>query len=100
VLNELVNAGASVYERVVSLPLWEEYRDEIKSEIADLRNMGTSGNAGAQTAAVFLQHFTDYPWAHLDIAGPAFLGSADHYRPKGGTGVGVRLLYNYLKNKK
>jgi leucyl aminopeptidase len=100
VLNELVNAGASVYERIVPLPLWEEYRDEIKSEIADLRNMGTSGNAGAQTAAVFLQHFTDYPWAHLDIAGPAFLGSADHYRPKGGTGVGVRLLYNYLKNKK
>lgn len=100
VLNELVSAGASVYERVVSLPLWDEYRDEIKSEIADLRNMGTSGNAGAQTAAVFLEHFTDYPWAHLDIAGPAFLGSADHYRPKGGTGVGVRLLYNYLKNKK
>jgi leucyl aminopeptidase len=98
-MTELCAAGEVVYERVVPLPLWDEYADEIKSDIADLKNLG-NGNAGAQTAAVFLQHFTDYPWVHLDIAGPAFLPTASHYRPKGGTGAGVRLLYNYLKNKK
>jgi leucyl aminopeptidase len=98
-MDELCRAGESVYERIVPLPLWEEYADEIKSDIADIKNLG-GANAGAQTAAIFLRHFTDYPWVHLDIAGPAFLGAASHYRPKGGTGAGVRLLFEFLKNKK
>lgn len=93
----IAEAGESVYERVVDLPLWEEYAKEIESDIADLKNLG-GANAGAQTAGKFLEHFTDYPWLHLDIAGPAFLDSASHYRPKGGTGYGVRLLYQFIKN--
>jgi leucyl aminopeptidase len=93
----IAEAGESVYERVVNLPLWEEYAKEIESDIADLKNLG-GANAGAQTAGKFLEHFTDYPWLHLDIAGPAFLDSPSHYRSKGGTGYGVRLLYQFLKN--
>lgn len=96
-MEAMAEAGESVYERVVNLPLWEEYAKEIESDIADLKNLG-GANAGAQTAGKFLEHFTDYPWLHLDIAGPAFLDSPSHYRPKGGTGYGVRLLYQFLKN--
>jgi leucyl aminopeptidase len=55
--------------------------------------------AGATTAGKFLEHFTDYPWIHLDIAGPAFTESADSYRGKGGTGVGIRLLFDFIRTK-
>jgi leucyl aminopeptidase len=53
--------------------------------------------AGAITAGKFLEHFTDYPWLHLDIAGPAYLRIANGYRVKEGTGVGVRLVYDFIK---
>ena len=90
-------SGWSTYERLVELPLWKEYGDELKSNIADLRNVG-AGNAGMITAGKFLQHFAgDLPWLHLDIAGPAYLRHANGYRTKEGTGVGVRLLYDFLK---
>lgn len=90
-------SGWNTYERLVELPLWKEYGDELKSNIADLRNVGT-GNAGMITAGKFLQHFAgDLPWLHLDIAGPAYLRHANGYRTKEGTGVGVRLLYDFLK---
>jgi leucyl aminopeptidase len=56
--------------------------------------------AGAITAGKFLEKFTDYPFIHLDIAGPAFIPSNDSYRTKGGTGVGVRLLFDFIKNYK
>jgi leucyl aminopeptidase len=92
-------SGAETYERLVELPLWREYGDELKSNIADLRNLGTI-NAGMITAGKFLEHFTNYPWLHLDIAGPAYLRTANGYRPKDGTGVGVRLLYHFIKNYK
>ena len=82
-------------ERIVELPLWEEYDEMIKSEIADMKNIG-GGEAGAITAGKFLERFTDYPWIHLDIAGPAFLHSADHYRAAGGTATGVRLLIEFF----
>lgn len=95
--NQLRESGDDTYERVVEFPLWPEYRDELKSNIADMTNLGKS-EAGAQSAGQFLKHFTDYPWVHLDIAGPSFLSKASAYRPAGGTGVGVRLLYNYLKS--
>ena len=91
-------SGMAVYERLVHLPLWREYGDELKSNTADIKNLGT-GNAGMITAAKFLEHFIDYPWLHLDIAGTAFLKQAKTYRPKEGTGVGVRLLYHFFKNR-
>ena len=91
----LKNAGEKVYERIVEFPLWDEYGDLIKSDIADLKNVG-GREAGAITAGKFLEHFIAYPWIHLDIAGSAFLGLADHYRSKGGTGAGVRLLIDLV----
>ncbi len=89
--------GFDVYERLVELPLWREYGDQLKSNIADLKNLG-GPDAGMITAGKFLEHFTDYPWLHFDIAGSAFLKNADSYRTKEGTGIGVRLMYNFLKN--
>jgi leucyl aminopeptidase len=96
-MSQLKKSGNTTYERVVEFPFWEEYGDLIKSDIADLKNIG-GRDGGAITAGKFLEHFTDYPWVHIDIAGPAFLGTADNYRGKGGTGVGVRLLYDFIKN--
>ncbi|MBL7808379.1 MAG: leucyl aminopeptidase family protein [Saprospiraceae bacterium] len=92
----LEESGFTTYERLVELPLWKEFADELKSNIADLRNLGSS-NAGMITAGKFLENFVDYPWLHLDIAGPAYLRTANSYRTKDGTGVGVRLLYHFLK---
>ncbi len=94
----LKEAGEEVYERIVEFPLWEEYDEMIKSDIADMKNIGGK-EAGAITAGKFLQRYTDYPWIHLDIAGPSFLQSPDQYRSKGGSAVGVRLLSRFLKNR-
>lgn len=96
VKNSLEHSGWATYERLIELPLWREYGDELKSNIADLKNIG-QGNAGMITAGKFLENFVDYPWLHLDIAGPAYLRTANGYRTKEGTGVGVRLLYDFLK---
>jgi leucyl aminopeptidase len=93
----LQGAGNRVYERLVELPLWEEYKDQLKSDIADMKNIGGS-SGGCITAGKFLEQFTDYPWIHIDIAGPSFLPSSDSYRGKNGTGVGVRLLTEFLSN--
>jgi leucyl aminopeptidase len=87
------------HERLVEFPFWDEYNDLLKSEIADLKNIG-GAEAGAITAGKFLEHFTDYPYVHLDIAGPAFLDQPWGYYGKGGTGVGVRLLTDFLANVK
>lgn len=92
----LEESGFATYERLVELPLWKEFGEEIKSNIADYKNLGSS-NAGMITAGKFLENFVNYPWLHLDIAGPAYLRVANGYRTKEGTGVGVRLLYNFLK---
>lgn len=94
--NDLQKTGLEVHERLVEFPLWEEYEPQLKSDIADFSNLG-GANAGATTAGIFLQKFTDYPWMHLDIAGPAYLHATDSYRGKNGTGFGVRLLYQFLK---
>ena len=93
----LFEAGKNTYERLVEFPLWEEYEKQLESDIADLKNLG-GPNAGATTAGMFLKHFVDFPWMHLDIAGPAFLTRPDTYRGKGGSGVGVRLLYQFVKS--
>lgn len=95
---ELDHAGGTVHERVARLPFWDEYGEEIISDVADIKNLG-SDLAGAQTAGKFLARFTTHPYIHIDIAGPAFLTRRDGYRTKGGTGVGVRLLYQFLKQR-
>ncbi len=95
--NALKTAGNDVYERLVEFPLWDEYKEYLNSEIADLKNVG-GRDAGAITAGIFLQHFTGYPWIHLDIAGSAFLSAPSHYKGKNGTGAGVRILYQFFKN--
>lgn len=95
-VQDLLEAGLRCYERLVPFPIWEEYGEMIKTSVADLKNIG-GREAGAITAAKFLEHFTEYPWIHLDIAGPAFLDSESSYRGKHGTGHGVRLLYYFLR---
>lgn len=95
---EIEKAGNEVYERTVFFPFWDEYGDQMKSHIADLKNVG-GATAGMITAGKFLEHFCEAPYVHLDIAGPAWLQADDAYRTKGGTGVGVRMVYQFLKNR-
>jgi leucyl aminopeptidase len=98
VKQQLHKAQESCYERGVEFPLWDEYAEQIKSPIADLKNIG-GAEAGAITAGKFLQHFTSYPWLHFDIAGPAFYeGAPVGYIPKGGTAFGVRMVLEFLRN--
>ena len=97
-MTALKESGKKVHERLAEFPFWDEYKDDLKSTIADLKNLG-GAEAGAITAGKFLEHFTDYPYTHLDIAGPAFMLSPFNYRGIGGTGVGVRLLFDFLKSK-
>jgi leucyl aminopeptidase len=94
----LEKSGFAVHERLVEFPLWEEYDSHLESAIADLKNIG-GAEAGAITAGKFLERFVKFPWLHLDIAGGAFLTGVDSYRGKQGTGIGVRLLYHFLKGK-
>jgi leucyl aminopeptidase len=91
----LVDSGNNVYERLAEFPFWEEYDDLIKSDIAEIKNVG-GPYGGAITAGRFLNNFVSYPYMHFDIAGPAFLKAADSYRGKNGTGTGVRLVFDYL----
>nr|MDQ3048679.1 leucyl aminopeptidase [Bacteroidota bacterium] len=95
--NKLKASGNNVFERLAEMPFWDDYDEMIKSDIADMKNLG-GPYAGAITAGKFLARYIDYPWMHFDIAGPAYLTVKDGYRPKGGTGVGVRLLFDFLKN--
>lgn len=96
----LVQAGNETYERLWRMPVADEYRDALRTDIADMRN--SAGRAGsACIAAMFLKEFVgDVPWAHLDIAGTAFLSEARRYHPRYGTGFGVRLLIDYLEHTK
>ncbi len=92
----LKEIGNKVHERLVEFPFWDDYANLIKSDLADMKNIG-GPIGGAITAGKFLEKFTDYPWMHFDIAGPAFLSTADSYRGKQGSGVGVRLIFNLVK---
>jgi leucyl aminopeptidase len=86
-------AGAAVGERVWRMPLGDDYAKHIKSDIADIKNVGRARQAGATAGAVFLQRFVgDVPWAHLDIAGTAWATEDQPLVPKGATGFGIRLL--------
>ena len=93
----LKKSGEQVFERIAEFPFWDEYDELLKSDVADLKNIG-GRYAGAITAGKFLEHFTNYPYIHLDIAGPAYSKTLDSYRGKGGSGIGVRLLYDFVKN--
>ncbi len=99
ITKRLFDAGQKTFERVWELPLYEEYKEEMKGDISDLKNIGYKGGkyAGAITAAAFLEKFVgETPWAHLDIAGSAWYETGKHYTPKNGTGFGVRLLTRFF----
>jgi len=96
--DKLKESGNKVHERLAEFPFWDEYDDLIKSDIADMKNIG-GPVGGAITAGKFLQRYIDYPWMHFDIAGPSFLHAASSYRGKNGTGVGVRLLFDFFSEQ-
>jgi len=99
-MDQLKASGERTYERVWQLPMFDEYEKLVKSDIADVKNLGGRWG-GAITAAMFLKTFIgDYKWVHLDIAGTAMLEESLPYTPKGGSGVGVRLLVDFLQNWK
>jgi len=96
---KIKESGERTGERVWQLPLWKQYKEQLKSEVADMKNVG-GRPGGAITAAAFLSNFVgETPWAHLDIAGTAWTQETTEkksYIPKGATGVGVRLVIDYL----
>ncbi len=95
--DRVARAGEATWERTWRLPVWEDYHERIKSEVADIRQIGDRSGAGAITAACFLQKFVDgTPWVHLDIAGTAWADDERPYVPRGATGSGVRLLVRLL----
>ncbi len=94
-MDALKKSGEYTSERIAEFPFWDEYKEQLKSDVADLKNIGGK-YAGAITAGKFLEHFTDFPYIHLDIAGPSYNKVPFNYRGKGGSGVGVRILYNYF----
>ncbi len=97
-IEELFNSGNRTHERVWELPLFDEYDDLIKSDVADVKNVGGRWG-GAITAGMFLKKFVDTtPWIHIDIAGPAIMEKETDFEPKGGSGFGVRLLVDFLTN--
>jgi leucyl aminopeptidase len=96
---KLVASGATAHERLWPMPLWDDYRERIKTLSADMMNTG-GRFGGVGTSAIFLKEFTDYPWAHLDIAGMALITKKaleTPYVSLGATGFGVRLLVDFLR---
>jgi leucyl aminopeptidase len=92
-VDQVRGAAARADEAMWPLPLPQEYRKMIDSQVADIRNISGGGSPGALTAGLFLQEFVaGLPWAHLDIAGPAWVDDEDALGPRGGTGYGVRTL--------
>ena len=91
------NSGEKVWE----LPLWPEFCKQVKSEIADVKNIGAPSQAGSIAGGAFLKEFVDdTPWVHMDIAGTAWGPKEPSYQPKvGATGVAVRLVYQLLENR-
>lgn len=94
--DQVRKAGQTAGERVWEMPLWEEYFEQLKSDVADMRNIGGRGG-GMITAALFLSKFVgDCPWVHLDIASTDWSERERAYVPKGPTAIGTRLLVQYL----
>jgi leucyl aminopeptidase len=100
-IKKLIQSGATAGERLWQLPLWKDYSDDMKSDFADLSNLGKSGGAGTATAAAFLREFVpdDIPWAHLDIAGTAWLESGKPHQAPGATLFGARLLTQWIADQ-
>jgi len=97
---DIIRSGENTHERCWHMPLPDDYKELNKSSFADIKNLPSSRYGGAITAALFLASFVDgTPWAHLDIAGPAYAQKEDAYISAGGTGFGVRLLCDLVKNK-
>ena len=95
-MTQLEKAGHEMHDRVVRFPFWDEWKEELDSDIADMKNLG-GANAGMITAGKFLEHFTKNPYIHIDLSN-AYLHTVENYKGKGGTGAGVRLLYQFFKN--
>ncbi len=95
-IQKIKESGNETFERIIEMPLWEEFAKPLKSSIADLNNLG-SREGQTTIAGKFLEHFTDYNWIHLDAAGVSFRFEKEGYLPVGGTGYGTRLLFNFLK---
>lgn len=96
---EILKAATLAGEKFWPMPLEKDYKELLKSEVADLKNVTGKKYGGAITAALFLQEFVDkVPWAHLDIAGPAWQEKGTDLIPKGGSGFGVRTVLNFLQN--
>lgn len=96
-VRDLIKTGSYVGEKYWELPMWQEYRDNMNSDVADMKNTGTR-NGGASAAGMFLKEFVtdDVKWAHIDIAGTAFLEKPEKEFCKGATGAGVRTLLSYI----
>ena len=97
-MNQLEKAGQEMHDRVVRFPFWDEWKEELKSDIADMKNLG-GPSAGMITAGKFLEHFAKNPYIHIDLSN-AYLHATENYKGKGATGAGVRLLYQFFKNLK
>ena len=99
-VNQMYESGLITFERVWELPIYEEFKEGIKSEFADLKNTGfPKGFASSITAALFLKSFCPKtPWIHLDIAGVDWIDAPKYYKPKGATGVGLRLMAHFIEN--
>ncbi|MBN3033423.1 MAG: leucyl aminopeptidase [Candidatus Saganbacteria bacterium] len=96
-LDEIIKTGNRCGQRMWQLPLYDEYKEALKSKVADLKNTSGTGKASPSSGAAFLAKFVgDTPWAHLDIAGTAFLDKGRGYLPEGATGVPVRTLIEFL----
>ena len=92
----LEECGNEVYERIAELPFWDEYGELLKSDVADMKNIG-GREAGAIIAGKFLEKFAEYPLIHMDIAGTEMLKKDDYYRLKNGPASGLRLLSTFLR---
>jgi leucyl aminopeptidase len=100
-MNKIKLASKSSGEKIWEFPLWPEFCKQIKSDIADVKNMGTPGQAGSIAGGAFLKEFVgeDIPWVHFDIAGTAWGSKTTSVDPKGSaTGWGVRLVLDMLNS--
>lgn len=98
-IDAIIASGYNVHERLAKLPFWDDYKDLLKSNVADMKNIG-GRFAGTITAGKFLEHFAKAPYVHMDIAGPAWMDAPRDYKGNGGTGSGVRTLVDFLANYK
>ena len=97
-IDTILASSQSTHERCWRMPMPDDYKKLIKSDMADIRNIGQTRWGGAIAAALFLSEFTaETRWAHIDIAGPAFGKKSDHYTPAGASGFGVRLLCELIE---